>query len=103
MWYSSGAFSIYRLRGSLKAIGPHNPTGSDMIKRRSFVGVGLALLEEVCHCGGELRGFPCSGYCTVSQLIPCRLQDVELSATSSVPRLHVHCHAPRRDDNGPNL
>jgi hypothetical protein len=26
--------------------------GSGTIRRYSFVGEGIALLEEVCHCGG---------------------------------------------------
>ena len=29
-------------------------TGSGTIKRCGVVGVGVALLEEVCHCGGGL-------------------------------------------------
>ena len=38
--------------GSWNAIGPPNLTGSGTIRRCGFVGVGVALLEEVCHCGG---------------------------------------------------
>ena len=28
--------------------------GSGTITRYSFIGVGVVLLEEVCHCGGGL-------------------------------------------------
>ena len=34
-------------RGGLKMLGP----GSDTIRRYGLIGVGVALLEEVCHCG----------------------------------------------------
>ena len=37
--------------GSLNVIGPYNLIGSGAIRRCGFVGVGVALLEEVCHCG----------------------------------------------------
>ena len=33
---------------------PYMPTGSGTIRRCGFVEVGVALLEEACHCGGEL-------------------------------------------------
>jgi hypothetical protein len=33
--------------GGLYMLGP----GSDTIKRYDLVGIGVALLEEVCHCG----------------------------------------------------
>ena len=32
------------------------PTGSSAVRRCGFIGGGVALLEEVCHCGdGALR------------------------------------------------
>jgi hypothetical protein len=31
------------------------PIGSGTIRRYGLVEVGVALLEEVCHCGGRLR------------------------------------------------
>ena len=42
--------------GNLNVIGLiiHKLTGSGAIRRCGFVGVGMALLEEVCHCGGRL-------------------------------------------------
>ena len=42
--------------GSLNVIGPHNlvGSGSSTIRWCGFVEVGMALLEKVCHCGGEL-------------------------------------------------
>ena len=36
--------------GSVNEIGPHNFIRSDTMRRCGFVGVGMVLLEEVCHC-----------------------------------------------------
>jgi hypothetical protein len=35
--------------GGLNMLGP----GSGTVRRCGLIGVGVALLEEVCHCGGE--------------------------------------------------
>ena len=40
--------------GSLNAIGLHNLIGSGTVRRRGFVGMGMALWEEVHHCRGKL-------------------------------------------------
>ena len=32
----------------------NDPKRIDTIRRRGLVGVAMALLEEVCHCGGRL-------------------------------------------------
>ena len=40
--------------GGLNVIGPHCPIGSGTIGRHGLVGVGVALLEEMCPWGGEL-------------------------------------------------
>jgi hypothetical protein len=47
--------------GNLSTNGPHRlmclnawPTGSNTIRRRVLVGIHVALIEEVCHCGGGL-------------------------------------------------
>ena len=40
--------------GSLNVCDLHKLTGSGIINRCGFVGVGMAL-EEVCHYGGRLR------------------------------------------------
>ena len=40
--------------GSLNVTGPHILIGSGTIRRCGFVDVGMALLEEVCHCRGGL-------------------------------------------------
>ena len=45
---------LFVLSGSLNAIGLHRPIGSGTIRTCGFVEVGMALLEEVCHCGGGL-------------------------------------------------
>ena len=36
--------------GGLNMFGP----GSGTVRRHGLVGVGVALLKEVCHCGGGL-------------------------------------------------
>jgi hypothetical protein len=38
------------------------PIGSGTIRRCGLVAVGVVLLEEVCHCGGELWDLLCSSY-----------------------------------------
>ena len=40
--------------GSLNVIGSHKLIGSGTIRTCGPVKVGVALLEEVCHCGGGL-------------------------------------------------
>ena len=40
--------------GSLNVIDPHNLIASGSIRKCGFVGVGMALLEKVCHHGGGL-------------------------------------------------
>ena len=37
--------------GSLNVVDSHNLIGSGTIRRCDFVGTGMTLLEEVCHCG----------------------------------------------------
>ena len=60
---TSGVFFHLFLTWSLETVsltesGPslrlfsHNLIGSGTIRRYDFVRVGMALLEEVCHCGG---------------------------------------------------
>ena len=39
---------------NLTVTGLHRLIESGTIRRYGFVGVGMALLEEVCHFGGEL-------------------------------------------------
>ena len=48
----SGALSKYGLH-RLMCVNAW-PMGSGTIRRCGFVGVCVALLEEVCHCGGRL-------------------------------------------------
>ena len=65
---------------------------------------GVALSEEVCHCGGGLEGSyaqasPSAEY--ISLWLPLD-QDVELP-TLPAPGLPAHCHASCYGDNGLNL
>ena len=73
------------------------------IRKCGFVGVGMTLLEEVCHYGGGLSGFLCSGYCPVSQSTFACLQDVGLKATTPAPCVFARHHASHHDDNGLSL
>ena len=61
------------------------PIGNDTIRRCIFVGPGMALLEEVCHCWGGLLGL-CSRYthCGTQSLLLPTDQEVEFSAFSSI-------------------
>jgi hypothetical protein len=75
--------------------------GSSPVRRCGFVGVGVALLEEVCRCGGGL-GDPMFRPCPMKKRVSFWLpphQDEELSATAVAPCLPGHC----RDDNALNL
>ena len=40
--------------GRLNVIDPHNLIGSGTVRRCGFVGVGIVLLEEACHCENRL-------------------------------------------------
>ena len=66
LYYSSciavhGTEKVLRVCGGLKRNGPHVhmclnawAIGSVTVRRCCFVSVGVALMEEVCHYGGEL-------------------------------------------------
>ena len=65
------------------------PIGSDTIRRCGFVGIGVALLEEVCHCEGGLWGLiyaQTTSRVTIQFLLP-EDQDVELWIPSPAPCL----------------
>ena len=53
---------------------------SGTIRRCAFVGVGVALLEEICLCGGKLGSLPpsVSGYLQMSQPISYKMSDSQL-------------------------
>ena len=79
------------------------PKGSGTISRYSLVEVGVASLEEVCHCGGgfEVSFAQASLQCNTKST-SCYLQDVELSATS-LAHVCLHTTLSHHDDNGLNL
>jgi hypothetical protein len=68
------------------------------------VGVGVALLEEVCHWGRALRlqKLKAGPVSHLLFLLPAN-PDVELSASSPSSCLPVHHCASHHDDNGLNL
>jgi len=66
-----------------------------------LVGVGVALLEEVCHCGCRICESPPSSLRTVCSWLPLD-KDVDLS-TPPAPDLPAQCHASFHDDNELNL
>ena len=85
--------------GDLNENGPQRLTGNVTIGRCEFVGVGVALLEEMCHlqwvCG--FRGpvslnlsAACGSGCRTLSYFP-------------VPCLSVSSHASSRNDKGLNL
>ena len=78
--------------------------GNCIIRRCSLVGVGVALLEEVCHWGWALRSqkLKPGPVAHLFFLLPSHL-DVELSATSLAPCLPLWHHASRHDNNGLDL
>lgn len=54
-----GSFNSYRShRLMLECLS----TESDIMRRCSFVNVGIVLLVEVCHCGGRFVDFLCISY-----------------------------------------
>jgi hypothetical protein len=76
---------------------------SDTIRRCDLVGVGVALLEEMCHCGGWALSSPMLKLCPMWTLLLLLDPDVELSAPSPAPCLPGCYHASRHDDNELNL
>ena len=79
---------------------------SGTIRRCGFVGVGVALLEEMCHWGvgfwGLIYAQATPSVYTGSSLLPVH-QEVEPSAPSPVPCLPGHCHASHHGDNELNF
>jgi hypothetical protein len=73
------------------------PIGSVTIRRCGLVGVGVALLEEVCHyvgMGFEIFYVQATPRVARSLLLLPVDHAVELSAPSPAPCLPGHCHAP---------
>lgn len=75
--------------------GAHSPSGSGTIRSCGLVGVGVALLEEVCPLVGGGADFEVSeaqpGVLALF-LLPADL-DVEILTPYPTPRLPAHCHA----------
>lgn len=82
--------------GSLNVIGPHKLIGSDTIRRCHLVGVGMALLEDVCHCRGGLLGFIYAQAMSSDSVHFCLSsdRDIELSAPSPIPCRPAHHPVP---------
>ena len=96
--------------GGLNRYGPHRliclnawPIGSGAVRRCDLVGKAMALMMEVCHCGGRPGSLICSKPCPVWDTVPFLLpvdQDIELSAPSpTLCCLPACCHASCHDDN----
>jgi len=62
---------------------------------------GVALLEEVCHCGGGLGDPPPNCLRMLSLFLASSGEDVELSSSCTMPAWMLSCS--RLDDNGLNL
>lgn len=71
------------------------PKLSGTIRRYDFVGVGVVLLDKMCHCGGGLLGIIWA-QAMPSEIIPFLLpsdQDVKALNSSTVPTMSV-CRLP---------
>ena len=66
-------------------------SGSVTNRRYGLLGVGVALLEEMCHCGGRLESLLLAMRVSVCSWLPLG-EDVQLSAPSAF-FLFEHCHA----------
>jgi hypothetical protein len=75
--------------------------GSSAIRRCGFVGVDLALLEEVCHCAGGLWELPPSCLEDRSLLAAFGIRCRVLSSSNTMPAWKLACFW--HDDNGLNL
>jgi hypothetical protein len=73
------------------------PIENGIIRRDDLIGVGVALLEEVCHCGDKLLGLMLQIHPVWhTQYGPFQLssdQDVGLLALSVASCVSGHCHA----------
>jgi hypothetical protein len=89
--------------GSLNMLGP---MGSGTIRKCGLVGIGVALLEEVCHCVGRFWGLLVLKLHPEQKAVPSWLpldQFIELSAPFPAPCLPSWCPASCHDNNGLNL
>ena len=86
--YYKKIFDIFHICDGLNMLGP----GSGTTRRSGLVEVGVALLEEVSHCGRGLQDTHPSSL-EASILLFTFEQDVELS-TPLTPCLPRCCHAP---------
>ena len=76
---------------------------SGTVRRCGLIGVGVAMLEEVCHCGGWALRSVILKVCSQSLLLLPADPDVELSAPSPAQQLHGSHHASHHDNNRLNL
>jgi hypothetical protein len=89
--------------GGLNESGPHRPIGRGTVRRCGLFGVGMALLEKVCHSRWAL-GFQKLKVGPVSLSLPaaCDLK-VELQVPSPALCLLACHHASCHDNTGLNL
>ena len=75
--------------------------GSGTIRRYGLVGVDVALLEELCHCGAGFEFSYTQAMPSVAYILSLLSvdQDIELSAPSPASHLPAHCHASCLYDN----
>jgi hypothetical protein len=93
---SRACFCLYDCSG-LNMFSPQNGT----IRRCDLVGVGVALLGEVCHCGVDFETLLLAARKSVFSCLLLE-QDVEPS-TPPVSCLPGHCQFSHHDENGLNL
>lgn len=96
--------AIHCYCGSLNENCPHWLIGTGTIGRHNLVGVDVALLEEVCHCGSALKSqkLKLGLVCLILFLMPAD-SDIEPSATSPAHCLPMCHHVSHHDNNELNL
>jgi hypothetical protein len=78
---------------------PYRLIGKGSMRRCGLVAVGVALLEEVCHCGKALRSQKLKPG-LVHHFLPAAFGlDVEPSSLSPAPCLPAHPHTPHQGNN----
>ena len=89
--------------GSLNANGLHKLIWSGTTGRCGLVRVSMALLEEVCHCGGGLWDLNAQATSSVSVHFLLPLQDAELFSYPSYIMSACTTTMPHHEDDGLNL
>ena len=99
IWLSKKVIESDRVCSGLNRFGPHRlmclnmlDPGSGTIRKYGLFGVGVVLLEEVCHCGGRLWDPPSS--CLENNLLVAfRTRCRTLSSSSTISAWTLPCES----------